>query len=100
MLLGNGRFYGGPLPVFPEARNDDGWLEVAVVHGQGPAHFAGLVADVLSRRGGNGEVVTRRRARHLRIEAAEPVPFEIDGELGGETPLTVERHPRRLRVIV
>jgi diacylglycerol kinase (ATP) len=100
VLLGNGRLYGGPFEVFPEATNDDGWLEVAVVHGHGPAVFAGLVANVLTKRQYDPETVTRKRARSLRIDAPLPVPFEIDGELGGETPLVVERHPHRLRVIV
>jgi diacylglycerol kinase (ATP) len=100
VLLGNGRLYGGPFQVFPRAANDDGWLEVAIIHGHGPALFAGLVADVLTRRQDTGEMVTRQRARSLRIHAPCRVPFEIDGELGGETPLLVERHPQRLRVIV
>lgn len=101
VLLGNGRLYGGPFPVFPEAVNDDGLIDIAVVHGHGPATFSNLVADVLMNQiDDNHEGVSRRRGRRVRIESDEPVPFEIDGELGGETPLTVTRHPHRLRVIV
>lgn len=101
VLMGNGRLYGGPFPVFPDAVNDDGFLDIAVVHGHGPSTFSNLVADVLlqgidENHGG----VTRQRGRHVLVEAADPQPFEIDGELGGETPLVVLPHESRLRVLV
>jgi len=100
-LLGNGRFYGGPFSVFPAARNDDGWLDIVLIHGHGPATFSKRVADVLLNEiDDDREGVTRLRGQRVRIEAPCPIPFEIDGELGDETPLVVARHERRLRVIV
>ena len=99
VLLGNGRFYGGPFAVFPDAVNDDGLIDVALVHGHGPATFSNLVADVLLREHDeNHERLTRLRGRRVLIEAPHAVPFEVDGELGGETPLCVSRHESRLRV--
>jgi len=101
VLLGNGRFYGGPFPVFPEAVNDDGLIDIVLVHGHGPATFSNLVADVLMGKiDENHEGVTRLRGRRVLIEGPKSMPFEIDGELGGETPLLVTRHESRLRVIV
>jgi len=101
VLLGNGRLYGGPLPVFPDAANDDGLLDVVLVHGHGPATFASLVADVLlGRIDHHHEGVTRRRGHHLTIEAPESVPYEVDGELAGQTPVRVTRHPSTLQVII
>jgi diacylglycerol kinase (ATP) len=100
-LLGNGRLYGGPFAVFPEAVNDDGLLDIMLVHGHGPATFSNLVADVLMNGiDADHEIVTRLRGRRARIEAPIALPFEIDGELGGETPVTITRHERRLRVII
>lgn len=100
ILLGNGRFYGGPLPVFPDAANDDGLLDVAVIHGHGPAILSNLVADVLlGEIDEEHEGVTRLRGSRLRLESAEPVPFEVDGELGGDSPVDVTRHPAPLRVL-
>jgi diacylglycerol kinase (ATP) len=99
VLLGNGRFYGGPFIVFPEAVNDDGQIDVALVHGHGPAAFSNLVADVLLRENDEShDRLTRLRGRRVLIEAAEAVPFEIDGELGGDTPLCVHRLDTRLQV--
>jgi diacylglycerol kinase (ATP) len=101
VLLGNGRFYGGPFAVFPGAVNDDGLIDVALIHGHGPATFSNLIADVLLREHDeNHERLTRLRGRRVLIEAPHAVPFEVDGELGGETPLVVSRHETRLRVTV
>ena len=100
-LMGNGRLYGGPFPVFPDAGNDDGCLDVALIHGHGPSTFSNLVADVLLRGiDENHGGVTRQRGWQITIEAADPQPFEIDGEIGGETPLVVTPHEKRLRVVV
>ncbi len=36
--------------------------------------------------------------RWLRIEADEPVPYQLDGDPGGELPLEIRVLPRRLRI--
>ncbi len=101
VLLGAGRFYGGPIPAFPAARPDDGLIDVIVVHQHGPAAFGRLMADVVAGLlPEESTTATRRRVGALRIESDPPAPLEIDGELGGETPVEVGRHARRLRLIV
>ena len=40
------------------------------------------------------------RARTVRVEAAEPVPYQVDGDFGGVTPVTVELLRERFRLIV
>lgn len=99
VLLGNGRLYGGPFSVFPEAVNDDGLIDIALVHGHGPATFSNLVADVLLRENDEShDRLTRWRGQRVSIEAADAVPFEVDGELGGETPVEIHRLDTRLQV--
>ena len=34
VLVGNGRHYGGPVPVFRSAKNDDGLLDIIIFHRQ------------------------------------------------------------------
>jgi diacylglycerol kinase family enzyme len=40
------------------------------------------------------------KGRRIRIDAAEPVPVQIDGEAAGHTPLKCELLPVRLPFIV
>jgi diacylglycerol kinase (ATP) len=54
----------------------------------------GLVASL------PGGPITMERARSVRIEAAEPVLYQVDGDLGGTTPVEVTLLPERFRLVV
>jgi len=99
VLLGNGRYYGGPYEIFRGGRLDDGLLDVYVF--QRMSHF-----DVL--RYINGVIfgdhdrlpdVKVLRARRVTVECAERVPVEVDGELQGYAPVTFTVEGARLRVL-
>jgi YegS/Rv2252/BmrU family lipid kinase len=100
ILIGNGRLYGGNFELFPGAQLDDGLLDVTI--------FSRVTWLALLRCGIS--LVTRGRlpknaARHFRTEAiklssTEHVPFELDGELVGELPVTFRGCGRKLRVVV
>ena len=99
VFVGNGRFYGGPVRAFPGAVNNDGWLDVLILHHLDPAELAALFVDVMDRTSHESPRYSRLRARRLRIEASRAVPFEVDGELGGTVPLDIEPAPFNLRVL-
>ena len=99
VLIGNGRFYGGPFTLFPNARPDDGLLDVCIFEKCG-------YSDVL--RYGQGIL----RGTHLRLQgvkyfqteqlvcsATRATPFEVDGEDAGNAPVTFSVVPRALRVL-
>jgi YegS/Rv2252/BmrU family lipid kinase len=99
VLVGNGRFYGGPLRAFPAAVNTDGWLDVLILHHLDAAELAALFVDVIDRAPHESPGCTRLRARRLHVEASAPLRFEVDGELGGHVPLDIEPAPFKLRVL-
>jgi YegS/Rv2252/BmrU family lipid kinase len=47
-----------------------------------------------------GGPITMRRARTVRVQAAEPVPYQVDGDLGGETPVEVALLREPFRIVV
>ncbi len=102
VILGNGKLYGGPFPVFRDARNDDGLLDVLVMHRHGFAEFTGLLVDVMTGRlSQGGPVYSSIRTRRLTVSTPDyqPIPVEVDGELAGFTPVTFE-HAGALSVLV
>jgi YegS/Rv2252/BmrU family lipid kinase len=100
VAVGNGRFYGGPVAVFPGARLDDGLLDICVLPKISLLRMGGALAGLLV-----GRMHQFCRARLLRAPAltlASParVLLQLDGENIGELPATLSVEPRALRVIV
>ncbi len=100
VLVGNGRFYGGPFVVFKDARLDDGLLDVLVFQNQ--SHWD-LVRYFQAIAFGNHPAlpdVEYFQSRGLRLTSREPVPVEIDGELTGTLPYEFGFSNGKLKVLV
>ncbi len=94
LLVGNGRYYGGPFPFFPKADLNDGLLDVCVFerlsHLDMLRYFQGILTGRLTT---NFPDVRYFKTPVLEVEAEEDVPLEVDGELHGALParFTVKR---------
>jgi diacylglycerol kinase (ATP) len=98
----NGRYFGAGMMVAPEARMDDGLLDVTVWKGLG-------FTDFLTKRGMlyDGTHVKLRNTRCLRGRVVEAEPMEgaevlldVDGEQPGRLPARWTLLPGALRVRV
>lgn len=97
--LGNGRQAGGGRELCPEARIDDGLMEVTVI----PELSGELVATVgtLVREGQRAALersAMRARLAALELEAPEPMTLNLDGEPVEATRFAVRCVPARLRM--
>jgi len=100
VLIGNGRLYGGSFRVFPKADLRDGLLEVCVFPRTNWLTLLRCGPPLLLRGELPASAVEVFQAETLVLTGAERVPFEIDGELGGDLPATFRVEKSRLRVIV
>ena len=94
VLVGNGRFYGGPFALFPKARLDDGLLDICVFENVGYWDVLRYAQGIL--RGvhiGLGDV-KYFQAENLACRVTGPTPFELDGEDAGDAPVTFSVVPR------
>jgi diacylglycerol kinase (ATP) len=98
VVVANGRYLGGGIPVAPAASLDDGLLDVVVLPALSTARLFGLVPRVLAGRQLRSRHVLHRRARRVRVAAAGPMPVTIDGEPAGSEPISYEVKPGALRV--
>ena len=91
---------GGGLRLAPEARIDDGMLEVVLLEMLSTREVLALIPRLLA----TGELRTRqiKRYRAARIKlSAEAAPwFQGDGELLGRAPVEIAVVPRALRMLV
>jgi diacylglycerol kinase (ATP) len=99
VVVANGRFLGGGIPVAPLAEPDDGLLDVMVLPALSAAGLFGLVPRVLMGRHHRSRHVIHRRSRCVRVEADSPMPVTIDGEPAGSDPVAYEIEPGALSVI-
>jgi len=90
--------YGGGLRLAPEARLDDGRLDLVLLGSLSALEIAGI----LPRLAVSGEILTARIQRHritwARIETERPCAFHADGEIVGVTPVEIKVMPRAMQV--
>lgn len=103
-VIGTGRLYGGPIPVFPGGRNGEGLLKVLVIREL--TVWQAFKAALVMPFGWHTQLkgITYFQTRNLRVEAVEnttDIPnLELDGELMGRTPVDFHVEPEGLRVAV
>mgnify|MGYP000961374341 CR=1 FL=1 len=91
--------YALGLPIAPEARGDDGWLDLVVFRDPGPfqaLHYLWLVFRGL-HLGQAG--VEHRRVRRVTATAAERVPVQLDGDPRGTVPKAGDSSPWFAKVV-
>ncbi len=100
MLVGNGRYYGGPFQFFPEASMNDGLLDVCLfknlTHIDLIRYFQGIVSGSHTRF----KDVSYFKSALIRVTADREVPVEVDGELHGQVPVTFSIKKSALAVLV
>ena len=92
LVVSNNRLYGGHVRFSPQAEADDGILEICAVSPERPGdglRLAGLLAR--GHLAGHKGVVTAS-ARRVHIETPG-IPYQLDGDLAGITPVTFEVEP-------
>lgn len=87
VLVGNGRNYGGPFPLFPDALAGDGVLDVVVMPRLGLRDFYAVGRAMAAGHYAPGRGVRYFQCSSLQVAARDggPVVYEVDGELAGES---------------
>jgi diacylglycerol kinase (ATP) len=100
IVLSNGRFVAAGIPVAPQARLDDGLLDVMITPATTIPMLALVVPQVLLGRHTESELLLFRKVSRIEIESDPPMSFNVDGELIGDEPASFAVLPRALEVIV
>lgn len=100
LVIGNTRLYGGRFQLTPNAVANDGWLDLCIIKGRGPLALVRQSLPVLLSGTISHSDVDVLRVREVSVQADEPIPVQMDGELAGATPMRFAVAPRALSVIV
>lgn len=99
VLIGNGRFYGGPFTLFREARNDDGLVDLLIFKHQSYLDIFRYLHGVLMGNHIDFDDIEYRRVSSAQVMSDQPVPLELDGDIAGSTPVHFSIAPNKLQVI-
>ncbi len=98
--VANATSYGSAVRIAPDAKMDDGWLEVVLVGDVAWTRLLEAIPIVLTTGDLRFEEVKRFRCRRVALRADRAVKVHGDGELLGESPAEFEILPRAVRVMV
>lgn len=92
--------YAMNLPIVDDADPMDGQLDLCMFRGGNLIRGLYYLLAVITRQHRRWQETQVQRFRHIRIESDERVPFQLDGDPGGELPLEIEVQAKLLRVVV
>lgn len=98
--VSNSQLYGRLWRLSPEAKIDDGLLDVTAMEGYGWRSSIKLATLAMLGRHTRDPEVHIYRTKHIKIETKEPIPVHLDAENVGHTPIDIEVIPRALKVIL
>jgi diacylglycerol kinase (ATP) len=98
-LASNTQLYGGLVRVSPEAKVDDGLLDLAVFRGTGVRRTSWHLLRVFLGWHLRVPDVEHHRAREITIRGPR-LPVHVDAEPIGTTPVQISIHPQAVRVLV
>jgi len=98
VILANGRWHGGGMKVAPDALPDDGLFDVVLIGDVNKLDFVTTSPKLYSGKHVAHRKIEVLRSAHVTVDAAEPLPLELDGELSGTTPARFEILRGALRV--
>ncbi|QFG20645.1 diacylglycerol kinase family lipid kinase [Actinomadura sp. WMMB 499] len=103
VVAANSGYYGSNKHIAPDARVDDGLLDVVLIRSAPKPLFFAVMRELEAGTHVRRPQVEVLRGREVRIELAGPpgrtLPYGADGELPGVLPVTARVLPGALRVL-
>jgi diacylglycerol kinase (ATP) len=100
VIVAIGRWHGGGMHLAPDASQDDGLFDVVLIGDVNKLDFLTTAPRLYTGKYLSHPKVDHFRSATVEIDAAQPLPVEVDGEPIGMTPARFEVVPRAVRIRV
>ncbi len=101
LVVSNTRLYGGPGRTVNElADTRDGLLDLTLFRSRRWYHVIFGLTRVFFGRGKRFARIEAMQVRSVDITSSRRLPYQLDGDYVGHTPVTISVHPRALRLMV
>ena len=98
--VANAPYTGFNMTLAPNARIDDGLLDVVVFEGYARSEFVRHALAILAGRRAASPRLSTYRARSVTVTTDRPLPCRADAADCGTTPVTIEVIPHAARFVV
>jgi YegS/Rv2252/BmrU family lipid kinase len=98
VIVANGRWHGGGMKLAPDACADDGLFDVVLIGDVTKLDFLTTSPRLYSGGHVGHPRIDVLRSAAVAVDAAAPLPVELDGEVAGTTPVRFEVLPGGLRL--
>ncbi|WP_221565429.1 diacylglycerol kinase family protein [Alkalihalobacillus sp. TS-13] len=99
VAVANSSFYGGGMRISPAAKADDGWLDVCIVSNVSKWELLKLFPQVYKGKHIDHHFVETFCCKEIQVESDVPYIIHADGEILGQTPLTIRNKQNCLYVV-
>jgi diacylglycerol kinase (ATP) len=99
LFIANGRTSGGGLSVAPDSKLDDGLMDVVAILDGSSTDMMALARDYVLADFLKHPLVLHRQVRRISVEARQPMPVTIDGDIVTEGPFEAWVEPRRISIV-
>ncbi|MFM7830682.1 MAG: diacylglycerol/lipid kinase family protein [Planctomycetaceae bacterium] len=96
----NTRFAGHRMLLAPDARCDDGLLDVLLLRPTSRWNLLKVFQGIADGSHRNLPGIEYHQARSVTIQTSDPDPLNLDGEISGTAPFTATVLPAALRLLV
>jgi YegS/Rv2252/BmrU family lipid kinase len=100
IAVANARFYGGGMMLAPDAKLQDGMLDIVMVLHTPKLRFLRLLPTVFKGEHVRQDTVEVLRGVEVQISASRPFTMYADGDPIAELPVTVRTLPGAVRAIL
>lgn len=98
--VGNGRYIGGGLKMFPQAEVDDGVFQVVMLGDIKKSEILFHFPKIFTGTHLSHPLISSLTANKLVIKSNPPLTVQVDGEIIGKTPIEIELLPQVLPILV
>ena len=99
VLIGNGRYYGGPFVIFKDAKIDDGKLDVLIFKNLGYLDIMRYLSGIVFGTHAEMHDVEYFQTRRVVVRSEAGVPVEVDGDVICQVPVAFHMSRNKLKVI-
>ena len=99
-VISNGQLYGRVLRFAPQAKMDDGLLNLTVLEGYGILSTVRHLASLALGQYARDPTMHQYEGKSIAIHTRRPLPVHVDAEPMGTTPVQIDVVPQALTVVL